>query len=155
MFAQTGDCRSSKANLSASRGGMQQLPTTTPRGSPAVWPTGAFAIPGDHLVDKIKRKRADNTEITRENFFLELTDIAGVRILHLFQEQFGPIDAVIRERVRGGDWCLAEPPKAYARDPESVQFSRRFDLDAIEKSTAYTSVHYVVKPLRGTGAHVI
>ena len=100
----------------------------------------------DHLAAKIRRKCANLNEVTRENFFTELTDLAGVRILHLFQEQFGPIDGVIRERVQGGDWCLAERPKAYTWDPESVQFFRRFDLDVLEKSTAYTSVHYVVKP---------
>ena len=87
----------------------------------------------DHLAAKIRRKCANLNEVTRENFFTELTDLAGVRILHLFQEQFGPIDAVIRERVQGGDWCLAERPKAYTWDPESVQFFRRFDLDVIEK----------------------
>jgi putative GTP pyrophosphokinase len=99
-----------------------------------------------HLLAKIKRKVAEDKIINQENFFSEFTDLAGVRILHLFQEQFRPIDSVIRKRIEGGDWCLAERPRAYTWDPESVQFFRQFDLEVIEKSTSYTSVHYVVKP---------
>jgi putative GTP pyrophosphokinase len=100
----------------------------------------------DHLADKIKRKLAENRAINEGNFFKEFTDLAGVRILHLFQEQFSPIDSVIRKRIEGGDWCLAERPTAYTWDPESVLFFRQFDVDVIEKSTSYTSVHYIVKP---------
>jgi putative GTP pyrophosphokinase len=102
----------------------------------------------DHLAAKIRRKFDEDKIINKDNFFTEFTDLAGVRILHLFQEQFGTIDLVIRERVQGGDWCLAERPRAYTWDPESVQFFSRFDVDVIEKSTSYTSVHYVVKPRR-------
>jgi putative GTP pyrophosphokinase len=35
----------------------------------------------DHLATKIQRKLADNHIITKDNFFRELTDLAGVRIL--------------------------------------------------------------------------
>jgi putative GTP pyrophosphokinase len=79
----------------------------------------------NHLAAKIKRKLGENKIINKDNFFTELTDLAGVRILHLFQEQFGTIDLVIRKRVQGGDWCLAERPRAYTWDPESVQFFSR------------------------------
>ncbi len=102
----------------------------------------------NRLANKIKRKITENKEINKDNFFSEFTDLAGVRILHLFQEQFGPIDAVIRERIQGGDWVLGERARAYTWDPESVQFFRQFDVDVIEKSTSYTSVHYIVKPRR-------
>jgi ppGpp synthetase/RelA/SpoT-type nucleotidyltranferase len=101
-----------------------------------------------HLADKIKRRMAENREINKDNFFSEFTDLAGVRILHLFQEQFRPIDAVIRDRIQGGDWVLGERARAYTWDPESVQFFQQFDVDVIEKSTSYTSVHYIVKPRR-------
>src|SRR5260370_25942817 len=102
----------------------------------------------NRLANKIKRKITENKEINKDNFFSEFTDLAGVRILHLFQEQFGPIDAVIRERIQGGDWVLGERARAYTWDPESVQFFRQFDVDVIEKTTSYTSVHYIVKPRR-------
>src|SRR5271166_6613874 len=100
----------------------------------------------NHLAEKITRKMTENRVINKDNFFAEFTDLAGVRILHLFQEQFKSIDSVIRRRIEGGDWCLAERPRAYTWDPESVQFFSQFDLEVIQKSTSYTSVHYIVKP---------
>ncbi len=100
----------------------------------------------DHLRDKLVRKRSQGREINAENFFWEVTDLAGVRILHLFQESFAEIDTVIRNRVSGGDWYLSERPRAYTWDPEAVQFFSGFDLDVSEKATSYTSVHYVIRP---------
>lgn len=76
----------------------------------------------DHLRAKIIRKRAEGRDITSNNLFLEITDLAGVRILHLFQEQFQSVDAIIRKKVEAGDWVLAEIPKAYTWDPEAATF---------------------------------
>lgn len=99
-----------------------------------------------HLEEKIERKRAEGRTISPENFFTSITDLAGVRILHLYQGDYALIDKVIRKRVSQGDWVLAERPKAYTWDPEAVLFFKNFDLDVSEKSTSYTSVHYLVRP---------
>jgi ppGpp synthetase/RelA/SpoT-type nucleotidyltranferase len=99
-----------------------------------------------HLRDKISRKIAKGREITVANFFDEITDFAGVRILHLFQEDFANIDSIVRQRLSGGDWVLAERPRAYTWDPETVEFFKNFDLEVSEKPSSYTSVHYVVRP---------
>ncbi|TPO01711.1 RelA/SpoT domain-containing protein [Mesorhizobium sp. B1-1-5] len=100
----------------------------------------------DHLREKIKRKIAMGKTVTADNLFSFITDLAGVRILHLFQENFADIDAVIRKKVTDGDWIFAERPKAYTWDPEAVIFFNNFDLDVSEKSTSYTSVHYLIRP---------
>lgn len=100
----------------------------------------------DHLRAKILRKRASGREITADNLFHVITDLAGVRILHLYQYGFGAIDRVIRAKVEGGDWVFGERPKAYSWDPETVGFFHGFDLDVEQKSTSYTSVHYLVRP---------
>ncbi len=100
----------------------------------------------EHLRKKIKRKLEDGRNITPENFFEQVTDLAGVRILHLVQGDFAKIDAVVRRRVADGDWFLSERPKAYTWDPEAATYFREFDLDVQEKSTAYTSVHYLIRP---------
>jgi len=100
----------------------------------------------DHLQKKLIRKAERGCEINEENLFQEITDLAGVRILHLFQEGFADIDAVIRGKISAGDWCLGERPKAYTWDPEAVQFFNKFDLEVSEKSTSYTSVHYLIRP---------
>ncbi|QIO64799.1 RelA/SpoT domain-containing protein [Rhizobium leguminosarum] len=100
----------------------------------------------DHLDKKVIRKIREGKDLNEGNFFSLVTDLAGVRILHLFQEDFGRIDSVIRKRVNDGDWWLGERPRAYTWDPEAASFFQKFDLDVEEKSTAYTSVHYLVRP---------
>lgn len=99
-----------------------------------------------HLREKLVRKSALGVEISRENFFSVITDLAGVRVLHLFQSDFGLIDAVVRQKVSDGDWVLGEKPKAYTWDPDNVAFFENFELDVSQKATAYTSVHYLIKP---------
>lgn len=101
----------------------------------------------EHLRAKIIRKAQDGRIINAQNLFTEVTDLAGVRILHLFQEHFSKIDSIIRRKVQDdGDWVFAERPKAYTWDPEAVSFFKSFDLDVSEKATSYTSVHYLVRP---------
>lgn len=100
----------------------------------------------EHLRDKITRKIAAGREINSENLFTQITDLAGVRIMHIFQEHFAQIDSVIRARVQEGDWVLSERAKAYTWDPEAANYFRNFDLTVEEKPTSYTSVHYLVRP---------
>lgn len=100
----------------------------------------------EHLRSKILRKISSGRQITLENLFHEVTDLAGVRILHLYQEDFREIDNVVRGRVAEGDWILSEKPRAYTWDPENIEFFCNFDLEVIEKPTSYTSVHYLLRP---------
>jgi ppGpp synthetase/RelA/SpoT-type nucleotidyltranferase len=99
-----------------------------------------------HLRDKITKKIAEGREINESNFFRQITDLAGVRILHLFQENFREIDGIIRQKIVDGDWVFNEHPKAYTWDPEAAEYFRTFDLTVSEKPTSYTSVHYLVRP---------
>jgi putative GTP pyrophosphokinase len=100
----------------------------------------------DHLRAKLVRKRVEGNPISPDNLFQRVTDLAGVRIIHLFQEHFEQIDNVIRLKVDGGDWVLGERPTAYTWDPEAAEFFKKFDLDVTQKPTAYTSVHYLIRP---------
>ncbi|WP_127564966.1 (p)ppGpp synthetase [Stenotrophomonas indicatrix] len=100
----------------------------------------------EHLRAKIARKEGEGRVITVDNIFDEITDLAGARFMHLFQGQFTQIDSVIRRRVELGDWHLSERPKAYTWDPEAAAFFRKHDLDTNEKASAYTSVHYLIRP---------
>lgn len=100
-----------------------------------------------HLRTKILRKLQYGREINAENLFQEVTDLAGVRILHLYQEDFARIDEVIRKKVKeDGDWVFNERPRAYTWDPEAAEYFSGFDLEVSEKETSYTSVHYLVRP---------
>jgi ppGpp synthetase/RelA/SpoT-type nucleotidyltranferase len=100
----------------------------------------------DHLQEKLTRKLAEGRTITPDNVFTCITDIAGVRVLHLHQEQLKPINDVIVDRVSTKDWVLGEEPKAYTWDPETACYMKKLGLDVHQKESFYTSVHYVVRP---------
>ena len=57
----------------------------------------------DHLRDKLARKLASGKEITTDNLFQQITDFAGIRVLHLSQEQFVEIHKAILEKIEEGD----------------------------------------------------
>lgn len=100
----------------------------------------------DHLREKIERKNAEGRNITPENLFHKVTDIAGVRILLLFQGHFSVVDNAIRRKIENGDWVFNELPKAFTWDPEASRFFSSFDVEVQTRDTFYTSVHYIIKP---------
>jgi putative GTP pyrophosphokinase len=100
----------------------------------------------DHLKDKIVRKLRDGREINIGNLFTEITDLIGIRVLHLYQDQFPIIHEEINNYVKLGDWSFVESPKAYTWDPESKIMYDKIGIENTVKDTYYTSVHYVVKP---------
>lgn len=101
----------------------------------------------DHLREKIRRKKTkEDRDITPDNLFTEITDLAGVRVLHLHMEQFRDIHRAITDYYTAGHWALHETPKAYTWDPEFRQFFEGLGLETAIKESHYTSIHYVVKP---------
>ena len=100
-----------------------------------------------HLKDKIVRKQDAADPINADNLFIRLTDLAGVRVLHLYQEQAQAIHVAILDKVENkNDWVLNEQPKAYTWDPEAQGFFAQMGLDVRVKDSFYTSVHYLVRP---------
>ena len=99
-----------------------------------------------HLREKIQRKSSTEDPITPENIFDRITDIAGVRVLHLHQAQFTQIHRAINQKLDSQDWILYEEPKAYTWDPESQSFFADQGLNVEVKESLYTSIHYVIKP---------
>lgn len=99
-----------------------------------------------HLRDKLERKAKKGIVIVPETLFKEVTDLAGVRILHLYQDQFTDIHSEITKKVISGDWVFGEPPKAYTWDPETKSFFDQLGIATEVKDSFYTSVHYLVKP---------
>jgi len=100
----------------------------------------------DHLKQKLIRKSENGKEINRDNLFEEITDFIGVRVLHLYQEQFIEINNAIQEKINNGDWLYVENPKAMTWDPESIQFYNQLNIETELRDTYYTSIHYLVKP---------
>ena len=100
----------------------------------------------DHLRDKVERKWDEEDPLTPENLFERVTDLAGVRVLHLYQDQFSDLHNLIQKQLDNGDWFLRENPVAYSWDPESSSFFEGLGLESKVKDSYYTSIHYVVKP---------
>jgi putative GTP pyrophosphokinase len=99
----------------------------------------------DHLREKLIRKWQDGP-IDNNSLFNRITDLAGVRVIHLHSQQFTEIHSAIKEHINAGYWSLHEPPVAYSWDPEATEFFRGLGLNAQTRDSYYTSIHYVVKP---------
>lgn len=104
----------------------------------------------EHLYEKLLRKDVGNNPITTSNFFERITDLAGVRVLHLYREQFTNIHRAIERKVCDGDWVYFEKPCAYTWDPETETFYTELGLRCEIRPSLYTSVHYVIMPKEGS-----
>lgn len=97
-----------------------------------------------HLADKIERMG------TRYNNELGLmgnvTDLAGVRVLHLHQDDLPSIHNFIMNMIKTKEWRLVEKPVAYSWDPELDSFFKDLSLKVKIKDSHYTSIHYLVAP---------
>jgi putative GTP pyrophosphokinase len=98
----------------------------------------------EHLIEKIIRKVAENPKrkIDLTNYEQEITDLVGVRAIHLFKSNWESIDQFIRQT-----WEFKEDPIAYFRkgDPEDIRStfnSSKFDVK--EHKAGYRSLHYVI-----------
>ncbi|OHY54398.1 RelA/SpoT domain-containing protein [Shewanella algae] len=103
-----------------------------------------------HLDEKITRKNLDASAngkelITPENVLSRITDIAGIRLIHLHMGQFVEIHNALNRYVSDGELFLHEPPKAYSWDPEYVNVFKSLNINAEQKESFYTSVHYLFK----------
>lgn len=104
-----------------------------------------------HLADKIARKECEKkVVISAENLLEQITDLAGVRVLHMYQNQFKEIHEFIMGLINKGDLRLKEDPIAYTWDPESKGFFESFGLKTDIKPSYYTSIHYLLMPANKT-----
>lgn len=54
----------------------------------------------EHLRDKLKRKQSSQRVISTANLFAQITDLVGIRVLHLYQDQFPIIHQAILENIK-------------------------------------------------------
>lgn len=95
----------------------------------------------EHLIAKIIRKRIDdpNREINKSNYLNEITDIIGLRILHLFKNDWINIHTSIVET-----WSLKEKPTANVREGDSTDLFDQADCTIKKHIQGYRSVHYLL-----------
>ncbi len=97
----------------------------------------------EHLIEKIIRKRIKNPlrVITKENYRERITDLIGIRVLHLFKEEWEDIHEYIITR-----WMLINPkPKANVRAGDHKEMLNAFEQKGCEivvHPFGYRSVHY-------------
>lgn len=99
----------------------------------------------EHLLEKITRKCAIGVEkygeISVENYYEIVTDLVGIRALHLFKDECFEIDKELR-----ATWLPIETPIAYIRNGDHDDLRKRYEEHNFETKNhpaGYRSVHYV------------
>jgi GTP pyrophosphokinase len=95
----------------------------------------------NHLRKKIMRKNREGRDINLLNYKDEITDLLGLRILHVFKDEWQDIDKFIRRKFNS-----YKPPKAYIRNgdlKESV--FNKFNFHVARHKFGYRSLHYIFK----------
>lgn len=104
----------------------------------------------DHLAEKIQRKDAAarkegrKYDISPDNLFERVTDLAGIRILHLHTSQFPAIDKELKSIFREQKFRLVEGPFARTWDDEYRTYFEGMGVVTQNSPNMYTSVHYVI-----------
>jgi putative GTP pyrophosphokinase len=109
----------------------------------------------DGLVAKIIRKRIESPDriIELANYESQITDLIGVRALHLFKDQWKPI--LDYARSQGNE---VEPPIAYYRAGDSEEMLDAFrasGLKTVVRDVGYRSVHQVISCGMGKKTHPV
>jgi ppGpp synthetase/RelA/SpoT-type nucleotidyltranferase len=105
-----------------------------------------------HLKDKLERKvrkcyeTGDPFDITPDNLFERINDLAGVRLLHLHTSQFQRINQIVLELLADEGYKVLEGPIARTWDDEYKKLFDQMGVTTIASERMYTSVHYVVEP---------
>ncbi|RMR12212.1 RelA/SpoT domain-containing protein [Pseudomonas syringae group genomosp. 3] len=101
-----------------------------------------------HLMEKIVRKRGEANEkyndISIENYWLKVTDLIGVRALHLFKAEALMIHGSILKDLSVVD---VEKPILYKREGDKVsevEFPPQ-EFEHRDHKSGYRSIHYILK----------
>jgi|ERR1017187_3630387 ppGpp synthetase/RelA/SpoT-type nucleotidyltranferase len=105
----------------------------------------------DHLREKLRRKMLEakikkrRFTITKDNIFIKINDLVGIRILHLHTRQMADINLCLRDLFREGRFTVIEGPFARTWDDETKAFFATVGIETRESGPSmYTSVHYVI-----------
>ncbi len=104
-----------------------------------------------HLADSLRRqarKELDagkNFNVTKDNVFDKLPDLAGVRLLHLHMRQMEKLHPLILKVIADEGYVLDRTPEAKTWDLEYETMFKNLGLEVKRNESLYTSVHYVIK----------
>ena len=108
----------------------------------------------EHLIEKIIRKKLEDSSLdfSVENYRTNITDLIGIRALHLFKEDWIQIHDFIT-----GKWELREKPIANIRKGDSESFANEFKekgCEIKEHRFGYRSIHYLVQSQPARDLHL-
>ncbi|MBD3300234.1 MAG: hypothetical protein GF347_02690 [Candidatus Moranbacteria bacterium] len=110
----------------------------------------------DNLIAKIIRKKIQNPSriINIRNYKKEITDLIGVRVLHLFKNDWKHIHEFIKS-----NWIFYQnkKPIVYYREGDSVKMIKSFEKKEClvkEHPFGYRSVHYLIESRPGKEPHI-
>jgi putative GTP pyrophosphokinase len=101
----------------------------------------------DHLREKLSRKLLKlekGFDITPDNLYSRVTDLAGYRILHLHTRQMEQIHRVVLKLIDEAQYPLLEKPTARVWDDESKTYFEGIGIKTELSPNMYSSVHYVI-----------
>lgn len=102
----------------------------------------------EHVLEKIVRKCAAGSKkyqgINASTYYLIITDLIGIRALHLFKDEALKIDASLRENQ---ELISTEKPLLYTRkgDTVSVEVFPPDQFEHSEHPAGYRSIHYIIQ----------
>ena len=99
----------------------------------------------EHVIEKIIRKKSEDPQIdiNIDNYKTELTDLIGLRALHLFKEEWYQIHEYIITT-----WDLKRKPIANYRKGDNEEYINLFQENGCESKQhkfGYRSVHYIIE----------
>jgi putative GTP pyrophosphokinase len=104
----------------------------------------------DHLRKKLIKKAKEASKngkkfnIDENNLFRLITDLAGVRVLHLYTNQLREINPALLRIFDAENYKLVEVPIANTWDDENKRFFKELKIKISSRDSLYTSVHYVI-----------
>lgn len=111
----------------------------------------------EHLRNKLNRKwnhakvNGNSFDISTENLYERINDLAGLRLLHLHTTQFPAINERLLELLEEHRYTIVEGPSARVWDNEYRNLFKQMGVQTVESDSLYTSVHYVVLANRKSG----
>jgi ppGpp synthetase/RelA/SpoT-type nucleotidyltranferase len=91
------------------------------------------------------RKAIQGDLVDETMLFDRITDLAGIRIIHLHTEQIREIHTAILGIVAEQRLSLVEKPTANCWDVEFESLFAQFGIATRSRDTMYTTVHYVIQ----------
>lgn len=104
-----------------------------------------------HLREKLERKMLEarqaglRLQIDEKNLFEVVTDLAGVRLIHLHTDQLRVIHPAILETLDEWKYRLIEGPVANCWDVEYENFFTELGITPRSRESMYSTVHYIVE----------